>query len=183
MDEKSNKKEAIKPNKKEVVKPRKKEVGKDNEQKHLRSLLRHIKGVQDACLLLGEKLIENGEEEFGRILVCNGLSHDNSKLVGIEWESLVRNEDNGLLKIAIRQHWTANPHHPEYWGDIREMPRIYLAEMVCDCYGRSNEFGTNLREWFKEDAVKRYGYSLKSKVYQQIKSFVDILIEPAFKPI
>jgi len=152
-------------------------------RKHLQSLLRHIKLVQDATQLLGERMIEKGESEFGRILISNGLLHDNSKLTGIEWQFLLRGESNGNIKWAIEQHWTSNQHHPEFWGGISEMPRIYLAEMVCDCYARSTEQGTDLRKWIKETAAEKFGFSIQGKVYKQIKEFVDLLLDMPFGKI
>ena len=152
-------------------------------QKHLRSLLRHIKLVQDACQLLGERLIEIGHEEFGIILIKNSLSHDQTKLMGIEWDYLVRDEDPEKLALAVRQHWTSNPHHPEYWGNINDMPPIYMAEMVCDCYARSAEFGTDLRGWLKNDATKKFGMSPQGKAYKQIRQYVDLLLDDPLKPI
>ena len=58
-------------------------------------LLRHIHNVSSNCNLLGKKLIENGEEELGRILISIGLIHDHSKFFGIEWDTLsgIENDD------------------------------------------------------------------------------------------
>lgn len=158
---------------------------------HLESVLRHIKLVQAATQLLGKRLIESGETEFGRALIANGLKHDQSKFHGIEWDFLVRvskddDKANEYLQIAWRQHVETNEHHPEYWrGDngISEMPRIFIAEMVCDWYARSQEMGTSLREWIKNDATKKYDMSLQGKTYKQVKFFVDMLLDPEFKPM
>lgn len=153
---------------------------------HLRSVIRHITLVQQATQLLGERLIECGEAEFGLALIANGLKHDQSKFHGIEWDFLVRADDEKAkeyLGIAWRQHVETNSHHPECWGGINEMPRIYVAEMVCDCFARSQEMGTDFRKWIKEDASKKYNFSLNGKIYKQIKFFVDLLLDPEFKPI
>jgi hypothetical protein len=155
----------------------------EKRKKHLEALLRHIEIVQGACQLLGKRLIEAGESEFGRILIANGLVHDQSKLIGIEWEYLVRDEDPEKIELAIQQHWTSNPHHPEYWGGMNQMPRIYIAEMVCDIYARSSEFGTDLRQWVKTEAAKKYNMSVQGKAYKQIKQFIDILLDDPFKPV
>lgn len=56
------------------------------EKQRLRSVLRHIQGVQANCNELAFRLSENGEDDFARQLIANGLIHDNSKLSGIEWE-------------------------------------------------------------------------------------------------
>ena len=162
--------------------------------KHLESVLRHIELVQSATQLLGKRLIESGEPEFGLSLMANGLRHDQSKLKGIEWDFLVvtAGEDETpeekakreeLLTIAWRQHVETNEHHPEYWGSINEMPRIFVAEMVCDWYARSQEQATGLRAHIKEKAAKRFGMSLNGKTYKQVKGFVDMLLDPEFTPI
>jgi len=152
-------------------------------QKYLQSVLRHIGIVQDACQLLGGKLIENGEVDFGRILIANGLKHDNSKLSGIEWEYLHGDSGDDKLKIAHHQHVTTNPHHPEYWGGVKAMPRIYVAEMVCDLFARSTEFGTDLRQYVKTEFSKRHKLTTRCKEYRMIKGFMDLLLDKPFSKI
>jgi hypothetical protein len=155
------------------------------DEKHLRSLLRHIEGVRQSCLLLGERLIELGEDRIGIDLISNSQIHDLSKFKGSEWlylrtESLGDNK-NDRLEQSRNQHVKTNPHHPEYWGSIHEMPRVYLAEMVCDWSARSHEFGNDLREWIKDKATKKFDMKVQSKTYKQIKEFVDILLDPKLK--
>lgn len=159
---------------------------KNTDKKKLKSLLRHISLVQEGCSVLAEKIIENGDEQLGIMLIANSMIHDNSKFYGVEWEYLTEqasltNEEKPLFDKAILQHIMTNPHHPEYWGGIDKMPRVYLAEAVCDWHARSSEFGTDLREWIKNVAIKKYKISSKGKVYKQIKEFVDLLLERPFK--
>jgi len=154
------------------------------EKKHLQELVRHIKLVQDAAQLLGERLIEKGQVDFGKILIANSLSHDQSKFHGIEWKHLTRrNEDEIMLKQALEQHLCTNHHHPEYWGGINEMPGIYVAEMVCDIYARSSEMGTCLRDWVKNVAVEKYKMPLQGKAYKALKGFIDVLLDEPFGKI
>jgi hypothetical protein len=61
------------------------------------------------------------------------------------------------------------------------MPRIYVAEMVADWGARSSEFGNDLMEWIKNNATTKFGFSLKSKVFQEIKFFVNLMLEQPFK--
>lgn len=148
---------------------------------HLENVLRHINHVRDNCLLLGNRLIKNGEAEFGRKLIANGLIHDNSKLSGVEWLYL-RDKGTPEFTAAAKQHIMTNPHHPEYWpGGISDMSRIYMAEMVCDWAARSQEFGNDLRDWIKGEATKKFNFSLQSRVWKDIKEFVDLLLDRAFK--
>lgn len=155
------------------------------ELKQLSMLKRHIRMVQDSCELLAERLMDKNSAEayFSRLLIANSFLHDQSKFKGIEWDYLVRDADEEKLKLAVKQHQDSNPHHPEYWGGIEHMPRIYQAEMVCDWYTRSNEMGSNLRDWIKKTAVERYKIPYQGKTYKAIKEFVDLLIDKPFKKV
>jgi hypothetical protein len=147
-------------------------------------IVRHINHVRDDCLILGERLIRTGEEDFGRGLIANGYKHDVSKFSGIEFEFLnaeTKKENPDMFECALKCHQTQNKHHPEYWLEISEMPRIYLAEFCCDVKARSSEFGTDIMDWVKENATKKYKFSTSSKTYKQIKEFMDLLLENQFK--
>lgn len=145
-----------------------------------RSVIRHIKNVQQIAEELSEKLIENGELELAKQLIARAMAHDNSKLTSpIEWDSLHRGEE--LLDLAHTQHVKTNDHHPEYWaGGMNAMPEICLIEWVCDVKARSDEFGTDLRAWIKETALPRYGVSPKGKTYKIIKKYLDLILEQPF---
>lgn len=134
--------------------------------------------------MLGQRLIKEGEVPFGLELIANGNIHDNSKFHGIEWLYMhddVLKDDPTKFKMALQQHITTNKHHPECWaGGIDGMPRIYIAEMVCDWHARSSEFGTDLREWIKDKACKKFSMSCSGKIYKQIKDFLDLLLDRSF---
>jgi len=68
--------------------------------KTLHALLRHIEGVQLACKLLANKLIEKGECEIARLLVAESMLHDNSKFYGLEWQHLVVEPSNVEMRNA-----------------------------------------------------------------------------------
>lgn len=150
--------------------------------KKLDKLIRHISNVQEACQLLGKKLIDKGEIALGIHLVALGFIHDQSKFRGIEWEYLALTEEfNGEAKLAAYHHNHTNLHHPEAWpGGINDMPRLFVAEMTCDWYARSTEFGTDIREWVKEKALDRYNISPQGKVYKWVKEFLDLLLDKPF---
>jgi hypothetical protein len=152
----------------------------DEAQRRVDKLLRHIGNVQEACRLLGKKLIDRGEIDFGIKLIAAGQVHDYSKWSGIEFDYLVESDFNGEAKLAAIHHAKTNRHHPEYWGGIDLMPKICLAEFVCDIYSRATEFGTDVREYIKEKAIPRYGISPQGKVYKLIKEFLDLLLEKPF---
>lgn len=150
----------------------------------LKALIRHIENVKDSCHLLGERLVDKGEEDLGRQLIANSYIHDNSKFFGIEWLYLndeTKEKQPALFEAAHLQHITTNLHHPEYWpAGIKSMPRLYVAEMVCDWKSRSSEFGSDLRTWVKDKATKRFGITVQSKEYKEIKGFIDLLLDKGF---
>jgi len=155
----------------------------------LENLLRHVSHVRENCELLGERLIARGDAAIGLQLIANGHIHDNSKFYGLEWEYLndgawPYDDDSKkeLFAAALKQHVVTNPHHPEYWpGGIKSMPPLYLAEMVCDWHARSSEQGTDLCEWARGKAPKRFGFSKRSRIAIEIKEFLDLLLERKFK--
>ena len=151
---------------------------------------RHIRNVQDNCLLLGEKLIEMGEIALGKQLIANGYVHDSSKFNGIEFDHMApgqpteEEEAKLKLKLAIQHHQKTNLHHPEAWaGGIKDMSDVYLAEFVCDTKSRSEEFGTDFREWIVEKATQKYGFTKEDKVYKDIMRFVDLLCPKPFENV
>jgi hypothetical protein len=152
----------------------------------IRILTRHIRNVCDNCSLLGEKLILAGEIDLGKQLIANGFLHDSSKFSGIEWENLtgVNVGDDKVsklkLKLAINHHANTNQHHVDHWRHISLMPKIFLAELVCDLKARSEEFGTDLRQWINEIGIKKWGISQSDNKYKEIMSFVDLLCEKPF---
>jgi hypothetical protein len=62
------------------------------------------------------------------------------------------------------------------------MPRVYVAEMVCDWYARSSEFGTGLKEWVNNHAMEKFGFTKDSPVYAEIFEFMNLLLSPSFTP-
>lgn len=156
----------------------------DADKKHLSVVYRHINTVQQGCYKLAEGLIDEGRGNLARKLIANSLKHDSSKFHGIEWECLrteVKESEPERFSMALKQHNNSNPHHPEYWDHINNMPKIYIAEMVCDWWARSTEFGSDLLEWIKESATKRYDFKLQGKTYKEIKYFVTLLLSDPFK--
>ena len=149
----------------------------------MKALLRHIKLVQDGCLLLAEKLIEQGRANLGRVLIAQSMMHDNSKFFGIEWDYMGEGSEPGDLKLAVRQHVQTNSHHPEYWGGFENLPELAVAELVCDLYARSQEFGTDLRDYIRETFMPRYEVSTSGKNYKRMKTFLEMLLNKPFKPL
>lgn len=151
--------------------------------KRLSIIQRHIGHVMEACDLLGRRLIEIGEINIGLQLIANSYLHDNSKFRGIEFVGMSLPDDKELLKVTIKNHQLTNPHHVQYWGSVHLMPDVYLAELVCDLYARSHEFGTNLREYIDTDFKKNNKLTVRSKIYLKIKFFVDLLLDKPFETL
>jgi hypothetical protein len=151
-------------------------------REHLKNLVRHINLVREACLLLGERLMDQGRVDFGRLLVARGFEHDVSKFYGIEWDWLHAGRDTpkDQLELAIKQHTRTNSHHPEFHGGIENMGELDVAEMVCDWYARSQEHATDLRDWIKENAIDKYKIGLKSQQFEWINGFINMLLEDHF---
>lgn len=151
-------------------------------EQHLDNLVRHIDMVRQIGFLLGKRLMKKGRKDFGRLLIGKCYQHDASKFHGIEWKYLHAGSDISKddLEKAVKQHVETNSHHPEYWGGVQNMPEIAVAEMVCDWYARSQEFGTGLREWIKDVAIEKFNIDTRSDQYVWITRFVDILLEDSF---
>lgn len=151
------------------------------------TLYRHIEEVQRNCRLLGERLIEQGQDAMAVQLVKNGLVHDESKFEGIEWDYLlieaVTPEDKLKLQMAVSHHNRKNYHHPEAWQGIKNMPDVFLAELVCDWKARSSEFGSSLMDWINNGAAQRFGYTKRDKVYKQIIKYTKLLLDEPFKKL
>ena len=145
----------------------------------IETVLNHIQNVQRNCYKLGLKLIKLGEIELGRNLIANGQIHDNSKFKGIEFEHLFYGSP--ILMDVVKHHSSTNPHHPEFHGKIQSMPELYLIELVCDTTARSAEFGSDIRLWFKEEATKKYKFSMDDEVGQKITYYLDMLLDKPFK--
>lgn len=154
-----------------------------SDEEHLDDLIRHITLVRNACVLLGRRLAARGQKVFGRQLIARGHVHDASKFFGTEWNWLHAGPDvpADRLAEAVEQHVETNDHHPEYWGGVNGMPPVAVAEMVCDWYARSQEFGTGLRDWIRDAAVERYAIAPDSQVRKLIDEYVGILLQDSFK--
>lgn len=154
-----------------------------DDKKHLEIVLRHIELVQQTGKILAYKLLEKGEDEkFVRRFLANLMTHDRSKLIcEIEWKYLRAGAPKDLFKEALETHQNQNKHHTPYWLDIKRVPKIYLAELVCDVFARSSEMATDLKQWLDKSFLKEHKITKKHKVYQEIKYFIDLLLEDSFK--
>lgn len=191
-----NKDEVIEEVKKELQHQQKEE---NKDSKHLESIMQHIENVQKNCRILAKRLMEDegnpDSYDIGFKVLKNSYLHDNSKFSGIEWKylrtpDLIKESDcsspedqKKCFMLALEQHTKNNMHHPECWNRIKDMPPEYVAEMVCDLCARSSEFGTDLRDWVKSNFLPKYGITTSSKIYKDMKKYIDMLLPTAFKQI
>lgn len=150
------------------------------EQCKLQKLIRHIHNVEDNSNIISNNLMNNGEFDLAKELLQNSRKHDLSKFEGIEWEHIFNGKEDPLFFEAVKYHIKNNPHHPEYWDSIHNMPRVYLAEMVADWKSRSEEFGSDLIRWIEESASIKYNFHKYDIIYKEIYEFVNMIVEPAF---
>ena len=152
-------------------------MDKETKLDKLDALTRHVEEVIKNCRLLGHKLIDAGEFDLGKRVIANGFLHDQSKFHALEWETLTKAEDNGFLDTVIKHHNETNMHHPEFWGGIKNMPQVYLAEMICDWKARSSVMGTDLKKWIEESAMKRWDFTKNMQVHRDIMKYVNMVLE------
>lgn len=178
------------------------------DQEKLNSILRHIKKVEDNCNLLARKMYEENPG-FAIMLIQRGRIHDVSKFNPYEFAHL-HDVNSRFFSSALNVHHSKNSHHPEYWDlcnithkriffdDPSNDPKTYkeepagihcmkpidVAEMVCDCLARSQEFGTDIRKWFfgntEQDAPFKYKYTNKDEVWHLIEKYLNLLLTPTF---
>ncbi len=157
-------------------------------------VLRHIKQVQTNMHIMIENLLKLDELPFDLkhtdvILMYNHAQvHDADKLEIYMLENMWYGEPQYL--DLQQSHRMNNAHHPEYWGGIINMPTKYIGEMVCDCMARAQEFGTDIRAWFKNDYLPSVylldpAHDLKrlSVVTDKIVFFLNILSHPGWEPV
>lgn len=162
--------------------------GKHHER--INTIIRHIKRVEDNCNLLAKKLIDT-EFRFAVKLIQLGRIHDASKFDQFEFQWLGNFEavKPPEFFMALKIHHSENPHHPEHWeyhpphglSGIHKMSDVYIAEMVCDCVARGQEFGSDTRQWFKDVATAKYKFEMEDRVGLLITKYLDLLLTPIFK--
>lgn len=148
----------------------------------------HIRRVQENGRKLAFKLIDSGDiDDFQDAidLLRNIFTHDDDKFSPENFESIVLgNTTQDELKEAIERHNHSNLHHPEtFKRGIESMSNTNIMEMCCDWKSRSEEKGTCLKTWIKEEATKRFGFEIDSDIYKEIMKYIDMLVEPPFEKI
>jgi len=156
------------------------------DKEKVRTIMKHIRRVEDNCIMLGYKLMDNGNFDLGMALIIRGREHDLSKLNSqYEFKHLVLNDEE--FTHALRVHQQSNRHHPEYYiskgNSIHDMYKVDIAEMVCDCCARGQEFGTDIKKWFEEEATVKYNFKMTDNTGKLITLYLDLLLTPKFESI
>lgn len=141
-------------------------------------ILSHIKKVESHMQKLA-KLYLPEDKDFALGLLQRSRTHDVSKFDWFEFDNLW--PDSPQFEKALKEHREGNSHHVEYHKrGLKGMSNVDIAEMVCDCFARSNEFGTDIRKWFEEEATKRYGFEMNDEEGKYITEVLDLLLSPKF---
>lgn len=146
---------------------------------HLEAIIRHKEYVRESCIFLAKKLIKLERYDIALKLVQAGYAHDNSKFNNLEFLYLNKN-GNGLFEAALTNHVHNNSHHVEYWGEFSNMPEIAIAELAVDWLSRSQEFGSDVKDYIEETAIKKYSINKKSIQYKWLIYYIDLLLEDRF---
>ncbi len=151
-----------------------------NNQQKLDAILKHLKMVESNTQALAKKLIDTNKS-FALKLVAAGRKHDLSKLNDFEFDNLNDDAPADVFDAALKMHRKRNSHHPEYHNSIHDMSELNIAEMVCDCVARGQEFGTDSRVWFSKSATKKYGFKMSDPAGKLITKYLNLLLTPVFK--
>lgn len=93
------------------------------------------------------------------------ITHDWSKFTRAEWGPYVRRfygdrGDDLAFSDAVQHHYNHNPHHWNYWlvhnendtYTAREMPELYVREMVADWYSANRcSNGAGIITWYQKN--------------------------------
>ena len=153
----------------------------DNEK--AKSIIRHIKRVEDNCNIIAMTLMETNPA-FATNIMKRGRVHDTSKFEEFEFNHLWR--ESQFFKQAVLHHHQNNTHHPEHFRNgVYGMSDLDICEMVCDTTARAQEFGTDVRLWLLGKAADIYGYSSNHEgdksIRKKIEYYLNILLKEPFK--
>lgn len=166
------------------------EGGADYQKEYKNYIINHKRRVtQFADWLkknLPELFEEPGLEDFDAVIA----EHDESKFTEPEFEPYARfwfNDDEHYdydpeYEAAWEHHWMNNEHHPEHWGG-RDMPYIYILEMLCDWGSFSIDKGdmTELIDYYYEDAKYDDEKDLSPNTQKIIEEILDKIKQAATK--
>ncbi len=121
-------------------------------------------------------------EDFDELI----REHDDSKFEEEEFEAYAQHfygtKDNDFeFEEAWKHHYLHNPHHPEYWLG-KDMPYIYILEMLCDwgSFGIAEGNLTELIDYYyneaRDDEEKNLSENTK-EIIEEILSKIETIKE------
>ena len=166
------------------------ESGADYKREYKNYIINHKRRVLKFADWLKENLPElfnePGLEDFDAVIA----EHDESKFTEPEFEPYARfwcNDDEHYdydpeYEAAWEHHYTVNEHHPEHWMG-RDMPYIYILEMLCDWGSFSIDKGdlTELIDYYYEDAKYDDEKDLSPNTQKIIEEILDKIQEACGK--
>lgn len=142
--------------------------------KYLKYILEHKKNVFIECM----KLAMQHQGGIRRKLIIHAFTHDLSKFLPCEfipyakyfsgkfktpWEKLIQygyyNQKYSKEYVeeqfnkAWEHHYTHNKHHEDYWRG-KDMPYLYIIQLIADWKGMSRKFGDTAQEYYLKNYHK-----------------------------
>lgn len=155
------------------------------EKEYLSYINEHISNVQLSFEKYGEQLCKILNIKYYDLL-NNVRHHDESKYTDIEFEGYRQyfypcsdeEKNKDMFDLAWIHHQNHNPHHPEYWIDrsennIKDMPPIYIAEMLLDWEAMRIKFGGTTYEYYIKNRDKK-------RLSENTKKIIDYVIKEVF---
>lgn len=137
------------------------------EKEYLSYINEHIANVRLAFEKYGKQLCELLNIKYYNLLT-NVRHHDESKYTDAEFEGYRQyfypcsdeEKNKELFDMAWVHHQNYNAHHPEYWIDrstneIKDMPPLYIAEMLLDWEAMSMKFNGNTYDYYIKNRDKK----------------------------
>ena len=112
-----------------------------------------VYAIKNALQLTDEEL-----KELRNKVLC----HDESKYSKEEFEPYRQwfhtepgeEKNKELFDKAFEHHCLVNDHHPEHWKG-KDMPKVAIAELICDWEAMSRKFGGNPLKYFEKEKMKK----------------------------
>jgi hypothetical protein len=159
------------------------EGGADYQEEYRKYILEHKERVKQFADWMKENLPEVFTdidynvyiEDFDELIA----EHDESKFSEEEFDAYAQHfygsKDNDFeFNEAWKHHWMNNEHHPEFWLG-KDMPYIYILEMLCDwgSFGIAKENILELVDYYyskaRDDEEKNLSENTK-KIIEEILS-------------
>lgn len=151
------------------------------EQEYISYINEHRRNVLAACMQYDVALCKALNISI-HSLTANILEHDKSKFSEEEFNAY-RNyfhpcsgeeKDEEAFNKAWEHHYSNNPHHPEYWyNQGKDMPPVYIAEMLLDWQAMKMKFGGNNYDYYMKTRDKK-------PFSENTRKILDVVVKEVF---